>query len=116
MPWLERPNCQFGGIGGCNNPATRLVGFERSGRWFFSCTRHAEWWRNRGGYWVGDLMGRCGDPAVSEELLSYLRDEYDNNSCVCGAPERSRITTARLGTETAMSRVSRILRRHPLVA
>ena len=88
MPWLERPNCQFGGIGGCNNPATRLVGFERSGRWFFSCARHAEWWRNRGGYWVGDLMGRCGDAAVSEELLSYLRDEYDDKSCVCGAPDR----------------------------
>jgi hypothetical protein len=102
MPSLQRPTCEYGGIGGCNKPATRLVCFGdelpnvpeykqgRPRRWLMSCAKHAEYWRNRGGYWVTSLMGWCSDPARREELASYLRDESDDGSCVCGAPDRAK--------------------------
>jgi hypothetical protein len=102
MASLQRPTCEYGGIGGCNNPATRIVGFGDQDsamypptalwgkrKWLFSCAKHTEYWRNRGGYWVTSLMGWCSDPARREELASYL-DEFDDGSCVCGAPDRAK--------------------------
>jgi hypothetical protein len=36
------------------------------------------------------LMGWCSDPARREKLASYLRNELDDGSCVCGAPDRAK--------------------------
>src|SRR5258708_32167534 len=41
MPPLERPNCEYGGIGGCARPATHFVCFQ-SRRWRLSCDSHRE--------------------------------------------------------------------------
>jgi hypothetical protein len=96
MPSLQRPTCEYGGIGGCSNPAMHIVCFgdapgeNRIRRWLLSCAKHAEYWRNRGGYWVTSLMGWCSDPARREKLASYLRNDLDDGSCVCGAPDRAK--------------------------
>jgi hypothetical protein len=41
-------------------------------KWLLSCASHAEQWRNRGGYWVGHLMGWCDDPTLAKQLTNYL--------------------------------------------
>jgi hypothetical protein len=62
MEGLQRPECQARGIGECLRPATRIVCFERTRHWFFSCKDCAEKWHKRGGYWIGHLLGRMPDP------------------------------------------------------
>jgi hypothetical protein len=64
MPSLERPICEFNGLGGCARPATHVVCFELR-RWRLSCDSHKEKWK--GAYWIASLLGWKPDPAGGKE-------------------------------------------------
>ncbi len=64
MPTIERPICEYNGIGGCARPATHLVCFQLR-RWRLSCDSHKTSWK--GGYWIGSLLGWKPDPAGGQE-------------------------------------------------
>lgn len=62
MPELERPKCEYNGIGGCARPATHVVCFLDSRRWRLSCDSHKGKWK--GSYWFSKLLGLKPDPAA----------------------------------------------------
>ena len=58
---MERPKCEWGGVGGCERPATWMVGFVHSVRFRLSCKDHlADWHKNGAGYWSAELRGFFG--------------------------------------------------------
>lgn len=64
MASVERPTCEYNGIGGCARPATHMVSFQ-SRRWRLSCDSHKMKWK--GAYWIGSLLGWKPDPAPAQE-------------------------------------------------
>jgi hypothetical protein len=59
---MERPKCEWGGIGGCERPATWMVGFVHSQRFRLSCNDHlGDWQKNGADYWLAELRGLFGD-------------------------------------------------------
>jgi hypothetical protein len=62
MSPVERPICEYGGIGGCARPATHVVCFYGSRRWRLSCDSHKDNWK--GEYWVSRMLGWNPDPAT----------------------------------------------------
>jgi hypothetical protein len=59
---MERPKCEWGGIGGCERPATWMVGFVHSQRFRLSCNDHlGDWQKNGADYWSAELRGFFGD-------------------------------------------------------
>jgi hypothetical protein len=59
---IERPKCEWGGVGGCERPATWMVGFVHSGRFRLSCNDHLDDWNKNGAfYWSSELRGYFGD-------------------------------------------------------
>ena len=77
MPPLERPICEYNGIGGCARPATHVVCFHLR-RWRLSCDSHKEKWK--GAYWIGSLLGWKPDAAAvqgewCDECQSPWEDE-----------------------------------------
>ena len=69
---MERPKCEWGGIGGCERPATWMVGFVHSQRFRLSCNDHlGDWQKNGDDYWSAELRGFVGDmDAVMEDIMS----------------------------------------------
>jgi hypothetical protein len=61
---LERPTCEYNGIGGCARPATYVVCFQLR-RWRLSCDSDKEKWK--GSYWVGRLLGWNEDPSAVQQ-------------------------------------------------
>lgn len=55
MPTIERPICEYGGVGGCDRPAIYVVCLQGSRRWRLSCDFHRDRWKNS--YWVAKLLG-----------------------------------------------------------
>lgn len=77
MSSLERPTCEYGGIGGCARPATHVVCFHLR-RWRLSCDSHKTKWK--GAYWIGSLLGWKPDAAAiqgewCDECQSPSEDE-----------------------------------------
>ncbi len=62
MPEVERPLCEYNGIGGCARPATHILCWYRTRRWRLSCDSHKEKWK--GAYWVSRLLGWNEDPTA----------------------------------------------------
>lgn len=59
---IERPKCEWSGVGGCERPATHIVGFLHSARFRLSCKDHLDGWGKHGrGYWWSELKGFYGD-------------------------------------------------------
>lgn len=58
---IPRPKCEWGGVGGCERPATHVVGFLHSARFRLSCKDHlSDWGRHGRGYWISKLEGFMG--------------------------------------------------------
>ncbi len=75
MSSVERPICEYNGIGGCARSATHVVCFQLR-RWRLSCDSHKERWK--GAYWIGSLLGwkpdsPCGktNPAAVKLILLW---------------------------------------------
>jgi len=64
MPELERPICEYGGIGGCFRPATHVVSRYNTRRWQLSCDSHKTKWK--GEYWIARLLGWNVDPSADQ--------------------------------------------------
>ena len=45
---IERPKCEWGGVGGCERPAAHTVGFLHSRRFRLSCKDHVNEWGGTG--------------------------------------------------------------------
>ncbi len=68
---IQRPRCEWGGIGGCERPATWMIGFVHSDRFRLSCKDHLKSWAKHGrGYWCSELQGFVGDwDHVMEDIM-----------------------------------------------
>lgn len=68
---IERPKCEWGGVGGCERPATWMVGFFHSLRFRLSCKDHLGAWGKHGrGYRSAELRGFYGDwDHVMEDIM-----------------------------------------------
>jgi hypothetical protein len=69
---IARPKCEWGGVGGCERPATHVVGFLHSARFRLSCKDHLDEWGKHGrGYWVSRVEAFMGD---WEHVISDIID------------------------------------------
>lgn len=67
---MDRPKCQWGGIGGCERPATWMVGIAHDYRFRLSCKDHRDDWNKHGDLfcWLGELKGYLEDRTIEEVL------------------------------------------------
>ena len=74
---IPRPKCEWGGVGGCERPATHVAGFLHSARFRLSCKDHLDGWGKHGrGYWISRLEGFMG------EWDNIIDDIPRDNECV----------------------------------
>ena len=58
---IPRPKCEWGGVGGCERPATHVVGFFHGARFRLSCKDQLDGWSKHGrGYSISRLEGFMG--------------------------------------------------------
>lgn len=73
---MDRPKCEWGGIGGCERPATFWTKYLHNDRSLFSCKDHLERWGKYGhGYWWGSLLGFQGsaDNVIEDIMADNIR-------------------------------------------
>ena len=86
---MERPKCEWNGVGKCQRPATHMVGFVHSDRFRLSCKDHAENWGRHGrGYWVSKLEGFVGN------WDNVIEDILHDNQCIGAAKEAGALRVA----------------------
>ncbi len=86
---MDRPKCEWNGVGMCQRPATCMVGFVHSDRFRLSCKEHAENWGRHGrGYWVSKLEGFVGN------WDNVIEDILHDNQCIGAAKEAGALRVA----------------------
>lgn len=81
---MNRPQCQFGGCGGCLSHATWMVGIAHDFRFKFSCDEHRDRWNKHGDMfcWIAKLVGYLEEADMSERVRANADEKHPLHEAV----------------------------------